>query len=350
VSPNVRRFRPEILSLLALAACASSSATMHAEGPLWERPGLGGAVRPEMGAPQPGMMAPDFELSGQDGATTRLASLRGGWVVLHFTASWCPYCDAEVEHLGEMARDYAPSGVRVVLVDVEDPEPVWSAYAAAHVAPEILALHDASGAAAASYAPPGAQPSFVDRAQVALDATLLVDPAGAIRLFLLPDSAHFDPTFRAVRAELDRLLADAPPRALAPEDIVRVTLAPDPVHGAIAIRLRIAPGYHIMSDRPSAPEYIPTRVELSAPDLDVGEARYPAPVAFDVGERSIATFQGDTVIVVPVTAQAGAARNVTARIRYQACTATRCLFPTTRTTEALLAFGTAQPTVAEKRP
>jgi peroxiredoxin len=340
------RLRPEILLPLVLAACASST-TMHAEAPPWERPGLGGAVRPEMGAPQPGMAAPDFELPARGGATTHLASLRGGWVVLHFTASWCPYCDAEVEHLGDIARAYAPSGVRVVLIDVEDPEPVWSAYAAAHVAPEIIALHDARGAAAASYAPPGAQPSFLDRAQVALDATLLVDPAGAIRLFLLPDSAHFDPTFRAVREQLDHLLAGAPPRALAPEEVVRTTLAPDTARDAIAVRLHIASGYHIMSDRPSAPEYVPTRVELSAPDLDVGEARYPAPVAFDVGAQSIATFQGDTVIVVPFTATTGGTRRVTARIRYQACTATRCLFPATTTTEALLAFGTAPPTKAE---
>src|SRR5580698_710608 len=111
---------------LCLFACGSAST---AASPLWERPGLEGAIRPEMGPPQPGDRAPDFELPSDTGPF-RLASLRGHWVLLHFTASWCPYCDAEVEHLGELARDYAPSGVRVVLVDVEDPEPVWSAYAA----------------------------------------------------------------------------------------------------------------------------------------------------------------------------------------------------------------------------
>jgi hypothetical protein len=30
-----------------------------------------------------------------------------------------------------------------------------------------------------------------------------------IRLFVLPDSKHFDPTFAAERAELERMLSDA---------------------------------------------------------------------------------------------------------------------------------------------
>jgi peroxiredoxin len=193
------------LSLMALLAC--DGASRPAADP-WNRPGLGGAVRPEMGAPQPGMAAPEFTLPTRGGAATTLSSLRGSWVVLHFTASWCPYCDSEVAELGTIARAYAPRNVRVALVDVKEPAAVWDAYAAAHVAPQVIAIHDADGAAATAYAPPHAQPSFSDRSAVVLDATLIVDPAGTIRLFLLPDTAHFDPTFRGVRAELDRLLAE----------------------------------------------------------------------------------------------------------------------------------------------
>jgi peroxiredoxin len=192
------------LSLMVLLACGASR---PAADP-WNRPGLGGAVRPEMGAPQPGTAAPEFELPTRGGAPTRLSSLRGAWVVLHFTASWCPYCDSEVAGLAAIARAYASKNVKVALVDVKEPAAVWDVYANEHVAPEVLALHDADGAAATAYAPPRAQPSFSDRAAVVLDATLLVDPEGTIRLFLLPDTAHYDPTFRGVRAELDRLLAE----------------------------------------------------------------------------------------------------------------------------------------------
>src|SRR5580704_8425001 len=110
---------------LALVGGLASFATLgcgaSAQGPsrpLWERPGLYGAIRPEMGPPQPGDLAPAFALPSDRGAF-RLASLRGSWVLLHFTASWCPYCDAEVAHLGELADAYAARGLRVVLVGVE---------------------------------------------------------------------------------------------------------------------------------------------------------------------------------------------------------------------------------------
>jgi peroxiredoxin len=331
-------------SLLALVACASQGTLTT---PTWQRSGLGGAVRPEMGPPQPGMAAPEFDLPARDGARATLSSLRGAWVVLHFTASWCPYCDAEVEHLGEIARAYAGRDVRVVLVDVKDPAAVWQPYVESHVAKEVLALHDVDGKTATLYAPPRAQPSFVDRSQVVLDSTLLVDPRGTIRLFLLPDTAHFDPTFRAVRAELDRMLAEAPPPVLTPEDVARVTLATR--GSSVLVGLRIAPGYHVMSDRPTAPNYIATRVEVSAPGLELGEPRFPRAEPYAIGDgTSIATFQGDVEVDVPCRAIPAGATPVTATVRYQACTESRCLFPTTRTTEATLTFAAPRSKEEEK--
>src|SRR5580700_10055510 len=102
-----------------------------------------------------------------------------------------------------------------------------------------------------------------------LDTTLILDPKGEIRLFLMPDSKHYDPTFKAVRAELDRFLLEAPPSAitLAPESVVAVesregVFAAPGATGEIVVRLRVAPGYHVMSDKPSAPEYIATRLRL----------------------------------------------------------------------------------------
>jgi peroxiredoxin len=279
-----------------------------------------------MGAPQPGDPAPDATFADASGAAVTLSSMRGSWVLLHFTATWCPFCDAEIAHLGDVARAYAPRGVRTVVVDVEETPATWQAYATKHVAPDVLALSDATGSAAARFAPPHAQPSFEDRAQAVLDATLILDPQGTIRLFLLPDSAHFDPTFGGVRRELDRLV---------PEPVVAVSAA-STGPAEVAVTLRIASGYHIMSDRPSEPTYIPTTIALAGgADVRFAEPRYPPASSTRLVDRDIATFEGTVVVVVPRETRAGASPDTAIRgtVRYQACTGTRCLFPTTRAFE-----------------
>lgn len=349
VGPVVLRWAALLVAMLGVACAATKG-----EVPVWERPGFYGAVRPEMGSPQPGEAAPDFELPTAAGGVFRLSSQRGSWVVLHFTATWCPICDAEVEHLGKLATDYAARRVRVVLVDVkEDPER-WTAYAKEHVSPAIIALRDLAGDAAKRYAPPHAQPSFEDRAQVVLDATLILDDAGRIRLFLLPDSAHFDPTFQAVRAELDRVLpvAGAAPPLLAPEKVVSMeprdaAITAPGARGEVVVPLRVAAGYHVMSDRPSAPEYIATRVHIDdAEGLAFGDAVYPPPASFQLAEHAIATFVDAFEVRVPFEVAAGAApgeRAVKGTLRYQSCTETRCLFPVTRAIELEVRIGSPPP-------
>jgi peroxiredoxin len=323
--------------LLALATGCGGGAK---EVPLWEQPGLYGAVRPEMGSPQPGDLAPAFDLPIDGGGTFRGASLRGTWTLLHFTASWCPYCDAEVEHLGALATEYGPRGVKVVLIDVEEGAERWTSYATSHVAKSVIALRDGSGDVARRFAPPHAQPSFTDRAQVALDATLILDPEWKIRLFLFPDSKHFDPSFASVKRVLDRLLAEeesSPSPLLAPERVVAVDAqAASAATGRreVVVSLRIAPGYHLMSDRPSAPEYIPT--EIAFPEggsVTWGKPSYPAAAPFRLAEKSIATFQGVVEVRVPFDVAAESAtvrRSIAGTLRYQACTPTSCLFPVTR--------------------
>jgi peroxiredoxin len=322
-----------LVAIVLLAWCAGvacGGAQTQAAPLTWQRPGLGGAVRPEMGSPQPGEQAPDFALPDLDGRMVPFASTRGSWVVLHFTATWCPFCDSEVDHLNALAAAFAARSVKTVIVDVEEEGATWRSYASQHVAPPMIALHDASGTVASRFAPPRAQPSFDDRAQAVLDATLIIDPHGTIRLFLLPDSAHFDPTFRAVRAELEGLV---------PQAVVAVRAAPQAIAAGtsadVAVILEVAPGYHVMADRPSAPNYVPTRVEFSAePDVIVGNARYPAASSFRVGDRAIATFEGAVEVQLRLDVAKGAAvgaRRLHGVVRYQACRASLCLFPSQRT-------------------
>jgi len=312
--------------LAALAACLAFPA-FAADVPSWQREGLGGAVRPEMGSPQPGEAAPDFELPDTSGAKVRLASLRDHWVVLHFTATWCPFCDAEVEHLGNLAKAYADRNVRTLIVDVKDELPVWNEYAAKHVDAAVTALRDGSGEVATKYAPPRAQPSFKDRSGVVLDATLIIDPEGTIRLFLLPDSRHYDPTFRAVKRELDGLLAaPEPPRLLSPDEVVNA--AANAGAGEITVLLTIAAGYHVMSDKPSKPEYIATKISFEAePGVTFGEPVYPAAKELDLAGEKIRVFSEQAIVRIPFKAPPGPARTLQGQVRFQACTSGNCLFP-----------------------
>jgi peroxiredoxin len=315
-------------AVASLTACAGPAAEL----PVWQRPGLGGAVRPEMGAPQPGSSAPEFSLPADAGGELRLSALRGQWVVLHFTASWCPYCDSEIEHLGEVADAFAPRGVRVVLLDVEESPATWSSYARTHVAPSVLSAADETGRVARSFAPLHAQPSFTDRAEAVLDATLIISPDGKIKLFLLPDTAHFDPAFHALRAELARL-TDASGRAplLAPEGVVSVSFGA--ADCGVRVSLSVAPGYHIMSDQPSQPAFIPTSVTLTSDELSLAPAVYPKAVPYSFADQTIATFRGENEVLAPcrpgTNAPSGAAA-FSATLRYQACTDSACLFPVTR--------------------
>jgi peroxiredoxin len=336
-----------VSALGLLTACASTAPALAT----WQRPGFGGAVRPEMGAPQPGDSAPDFALPSDQGGELRLSSLRGHWVVVHFTASWCPYCDSEIDHLGSLADFFAAQNVKVVLVDVEQTAAVWGPYAKAHVAPRVLSARDESGTSVARFAPPHAQPAFTDRAQAVLDATLLVDPNGKIRLFLLPDTAHFDPTFGAVKAELAQLTGtpvESPSALLSPEQSVQVSL--EPLGCGVAVSLRVAPGYHIMSDRPSDPNLIATNVHVESPDVQLGSAIYPVAQPYAALGKTLSTFHGESVVNVPCvpgSSAATASASVRATVRYQACTDTSCLFPITRRFSERVAF---TPTAATAAP
>jgi peroxiredoxin len=305
------------------------------------------SVLPEWGPPQPGDAAPDFTLPTLRGGTVTLSSLRGRWVFLHFTASWCPFCDAELSHLGEIADAHAKDHLAVLVVDERESLERWSAYAAGRVAPSVEPLYDLKGEVALRFAPPRAHPEFQDRADVIFDSTLLIDPGGTIRMFLMPDSANFDPTFPDVRAELARIFG-GPPVSTATASAGRVDASPagqvvsvsaQPgaaaagAHGQLAITMRIAPGYHTMSDRPSKPNYIATKIAIGeAHDLAFGETAWPPAVSFDLGGESISTFQQEAVARVPFDVAAGAgpgARPIRGTVHYQACTRASCLAPAT---------------------
>jgi peroxiredoxin len=328
----------------ALVACGGAAASR----PL-------SSVLPEWGPPQPGDRAPELALPSLRGDTVKLSSFRGQWVLVHFTASWCPFCDAEISHLGEIASAHARDGLVVLVVDERETLDRWRSYAKEKVSPLVQPLYDLTGEGALAFVPPHAHPEFNERADVIFDSTLLVDPDGVIRMFLMPDSAHFDPTFPDVRAELARVYGGAAGRVAGASgarvdgvlDASRVvsvsaqtsTVAPG-AHGEIAVTMRIAAGYHTMSDHPSKPEYIATKITMSdAPGLQLGVAAWPPAASFDLGGESISTFEREVVARVPVDVAPRAEpgpRTVRGTLHYQACTPASCLFPTTTAFEATI--------------
>ncbi len=110
-------------------------------------------------------------------------------------------------------------------------------------------------------------------------------------------------------------------------------LVPGSEDGEAVVKFSIVPGFHIMSDRPSKPNYIATALvfdPITSRELTPGEVRYPPPVTFALGDEPIRTFQGGGEIRVPLRAAGDAApgdRRLKGTLHYQACTSRGCLFP-----------------------
>lgn len=69
---------------------------------------------------QVGAFAPALEARTLDGAPVALDSLRGAPVLLNVWATWCHPCRDEIPVLEELHRQYAPQGLRVVGVTIDN--------------------------------------------------------------------------------------------------------------------------------------------------------------------------------------------------------------------------------------
>ena len=306
--------------LTLLGACRTAAVTVPST---WERPGLGEPLDWRWAHRMPGEAAPELARCpiAKDTAVVSIASMRGSWVVVHFTATWCPFCDSEIEHLGELANAVAPRGVedsrrrrrgRRSRPGTSTQASTWRSRCWRFTTPVVRALP-------ASHLPERSLCSTTG-AQAVLDATLVIDPTGVIRLFLLPDSAHFDPTFGGVRAGAGSHRPAAGGRRLGGEP--RTLSSGD--HAKLDVRLDIAGGYHVMSDRPSEPTYVATRVVVDGvPGIIVGEALYPPSGSFALAGQSISTFAGALDVSLPIDVASDASpglRHLHGSVRYQACT------------------------------
>jgi peroxiredoxin len=75
-----------------------------------------------------GSIALDFSLETATGIDVSLRAFRGKAVLLEFSATWCPHCQAEASHLVKLANALATSNVSVLSVN-GDGEDAASVYA-----------------------------------------------------------------------------------------------------------------------------------------------------------------------------------------------------------------------------
>ncbi len=77
------------------------------------------AKAPEIGL-NAGQRPPDFQAVDLQGKSHSLAAHQGEIVVLHFWATWCPYCRAEIPKLKQLVQTHAGDKVTVLAVSVDD--------------------------------------------------------------------------------------------------------------------------------------------------------------------------------------------------------------------------------------
>ena len=109
--------------------------------------------------------------------------------------------------------------------------------------------------------------------------------------------------------------------------IVDVDGSIDKADGALKLSLRIAPGWHINSDKPLEEFFIPTEVKLEG--SEAAKVAYPAAVRRKLGfhEKELALYEGKVEITAKLPE--GVEMPVNATLRLQACSDEICLEPET---------------------
>ena len=76
------------------------------------------ASSPQTAAPKP-KAAPDPQMIDAQGYQKLLEQYRGKPLLINFWATWCEPCRAEYPLLNELAKEYAPQGLKVVGVSLD---------------------------------------------------------------------------------------------------------------------------------------------------------------------------------------------------------------------------------------
>jgi peroxiredoxin len=69
---------------------------------------------------RPGQQPPPFTAVDLDGAPHTLAAYKDNIVLLHFWATWCPYCRKEIPKLKQIVEEQGSHGVKVLAISVDE--------------------------------------------------------------------------------------------------------------------------------------------------------------------------------------------------------------------------------------
>jgi peroxiredoxin len=126
-------------------------------------------------------------------------------VVIHFAATWCPFCNAEAPNLEELQQNYRDKNVQVLIIDVkEEMSAVQKLQERFNFSFPLLL--DEDGAISAKYAPEGVQPALA-RHEVPIASNLIIDKEGKIRFYSLLNTVSFDAKLVNLKIKLDELIA-----------------------------------------------------------------------------------------------------------------------------------------------
>lgn len=154
--------------------------------------------------PMIGEAAPPFRLKSLDGKMFSLEDLKGKIIVVHFAATWCPFCNAEAPYLEALHKNYQDKNVEVFIVDVKEDQALVQKWEQ-RLNLSFPVLLDEDGSVSAAYAPEGVQPDLA-RSEVPIAANLIIDKAGKIQFYSLLNSLAFDAKLTKLTEKLDQLL------------------------------------------------------------------------------------------------------------------------------------------------
>lgn len=167
---------------------------------------LAGPIISSEESQQPGIAAaaPLFRLQTLQGDSLALSDLSDKFVIIHFAASWWPFCNAEAPHLEALWQKYKSRKVQVLIIDVKESHEITAKWVDRQKFSFPILL-DNDGKVSASYAPPDVLPDLA-REEVCIASNLIIDPKGKIQFFSLLDTKSFDAKLIVLTKRLEDLL------------------------------------------------------------------------------------------------------------------------------------------------
>jgi peroxiredoxin len=114
----MRRLFVNLVAVSALLAGFYLSARYYAEPVSVTQPGPSGTMV--------GGVRPDFKLQSHQGGLVSPADFAGKTLLINFWATWCAPCRQEMPMLMDLQREYAPLGLQVIGIALDNAESVRS--------------------------------------------------------------------------------------------------------------------------------------------------------------------------------------------------------------------------------